>query len=197
MPSYPIDLPSSPSPRDVTVRLNERVSVSTSPFTGRTQAFAHPGGYWEVTFDLPPLTPAQATAWTAALISLRGEYGTFKLSPYWGGGQPNYGSSPTLTSVQDSAITFAGNAHQTLSPGDWIQIDGGLYRVTVVDSSAAEVAPLPRFTLSDANQIEWNDPVGVFRLLNPVEYVDRINGTTTTTIAAREIIGVSPDSIPS
>ena len=75
--SYPISgLPSSPKPRSAQVNAVSNVGVSTSEFSFVTQKQVHSGQRFEITLEYPPMTSAEAGAWTAFLLKMNGQEGT-------------------------------------------------------------------------------------------------------------------------
>lgn len=75
--SYPISgLPSSPKPRSAQVVAISSVGVSTSEFSMVTQKQVHSGQRFEISLDFPPMTSAEAGAWTAFILKMNGQEGT-------------------------------------------------------------------------------------------------------------------------
>ena len=181
--SYPISLPTT-GIASVEWRTVNAVTRSQSPFTYKQQIIAHGGQRWEATVNLPAMDRANAAAWKAALVSLKGPIGTMFLS------DPNY-TSPRGTlaldgtvgeaatnhvtgTAGDSFITVAmGDNTKTLLAGDYISVGSGsnkkLYQVLedLTGDGTVEVWPDLRTDYSSAG-FATNSAEGVFRLANNV-----------------------------
>lgn len=175
MPTFPISLPASPRPRELSWKQASRVAVSTSPLTGQSQVYAHPGQWWEINFDLPPLGAALAAEWTAALLRLNGREGTFEFAPTDATPQVAVSGTVVVDAISGYELDLTGMTG-TFTAGDWIQIEDGLYRVTVGATAAAgaatiEVWPKPRAEITaTTSTVDYATPVGVFRLFDSVEW---------------------------
>lgn len=77
--SYPISLPTTLGVGNIRLYAENVGSISQSPFTFDHQVFKHPGERWTASVSLPPMKRIDAEPWVAALLSLRGQYGTFLL----------------------------------------------------------------------------------------------------------------------
>jgi len=177
MTTYPIDLPTTPAFKTLRYTPRSIVSVSRSPFTGSQQVYVHPGAWWEAEALLPPMGRAAADAWNAALLSLNGAQGTFRLIDPVGktprgsvGGTPVISGGPTTGNL----ITISGwpASQPVLAAGDWLQIAGvpGLYKsVTGATSSGGGVAsttiwPALRGSAANGSAITTASCFGIFRL---------------------------------
>jgi hypothetical protein len=193
MPIYPLTLPAAPRPNQITWRQVSKVAVSQSPFTGQEHVYVHPGQWWEISFDLPPLNAAQAAEWAGKLISLNGRQGTFKFAPT--DASPIAAVSGTLLvdAISDNFIDLSGMTGK-LSAGDWIQIESGLYRVTQGDTAVAGVAtieiwPTPRAEIVAATStVEYTAPVGIFRMFDAFEWDMDVAKLYGISIGAKEVI---------
>ena len=184
--TYPLAMPSSPSPRQVDFVANNLVSVAVSPFTGSQQVYQWAGQWWEAQIGLPPMLESEAATWVAFLNSLKGRTGTFHI------GDPArktpLGTVPG-TPLVNGAQTGGGNtlatkgwtASQTgiLKAGDYIQLGSGttqrLYQVlTDTDSDASGNATLDIFPVlrsegaTDGASITTSNCQGTFRLAGNV-----------------------------
>jgi len=126
--TYPISLPTSPGFKRFVMRARSTAAISVSPFTLQQQVYQHQGEIWEAECTLPPMVRADAEAWIASLLSLRGRWGTFVLGDPAGKtprgtalGNPAVDSEPQAGT---SVATLAWNASQTgaLKVGDYSQI---------------------------------------------------------------------------
>jgi hypothetical protein len=193
MPVYPINLPSDPRARQASWKQISRVAVATSPFTGQSQVYAHPGQWWEISFELPPLAPAQSAQWAGALLSLNGRQGTFKFAPTDATPQLAVSGTVVVDAISDNYLDLSGMTG-TLSIGDWIQIEGGLYRVTTGDTAVAgeatvEVWPAPRSAIvPTTSTVEYTAPVGTFRLFDSFEWEMDVARRYGFTIGAQEAL---------
>lgn len=193
MPTYPITLPYDPKPRQVSWQQASRVAVSSSPFTGQSQVYAHPGQWWELSFELPPLHGAKAAEWTAAMIRLNGREGTFEFGPTDATPQAAVSGTVVVDSISGYELDLTGMTG-TFTAGDWIQIEAGLYRVTVGATAAAgaatiEVWPKPRSEITaGTSTVEYIAPVGRFRLFDSFEWDINLAKFHGITIGAREVV---------
>ena len=187
MPTYPITLPSSPSFTSLSFNAHSAVAVSTSKFSGQQVVYSHAGKYWEVEFDLPPLSAAQSGEWASARLSLNGREGTFYLTPSDITPQSTVSGTITVTAKVDYTITLAGITG-SFTAGDWLEIDGGLYRVTIVNSSTEiEVWPTPRFSVTPTPApVTYTNPKGKFRTYDSFSWQMDLAKNYGISIAARE-----------
>jgi hypothetical protein len=138
--TFPLSLPSSDFlSAKIGASFNNTTSVSLSR---KAQVVSRPGDLLTMSFNLPPLERAEAMAWVAFGMALRGRYGTFygydpvqKIN----GARGAYGGTPL--------VVGAGNAGYSIpidgcsagvtgwgKAGDWVQING-LYRMLTEDVS--------------------------------------------------------------
>lgn len=174
--SYPITLPSSPGYKTAEIIAQSATAVRASPFTFSQQVQAHQGGMWRMTVDIPPMTRAEAEPWLAAMISLRGQYGTFYLkAPGGGTAQGVATGTPVVDGASQSGLTlavrgFTNSTTDILKAGDWIEVDAYLYKVMAdADSDGAgdvtlDIWPRLRTSPSDGAIVTVSDAKGTFRL---------------------------------
>lgn len=79
MTTYPLALPTHTGIRGIEFRAVNSVAYERSPFTFAGQAQANAGQMWMADVTLPPMKYSDAEQWTAWLISLRGQFGTFTM----------------------------------------------------------------------------------------------------------------------
>ncbi|MEC9346052.1 MAG: hypothetical protein VYB54_07480 [Pseudomonadota bacterium] len=177
--SYPLSLPSVRALTTDWEAVNT-AGMNRSPFTGAEQIYAWSGEWWRCSVSLPPMALADADAWVAFLVSLRGRYGTFllgdplKTSPRGvGTGTPVVaGGSQTGYSLDTDG--WSASTPGILAAGDWIQLGSGsgsrLHKVVQsADSDSAGAATLEIWPALRASPAD-NDPItlastrGVFRL---------------------------------
>lgn len=193
MPVYPLSLPASPRPRQIDWNAVAKVAVSASPFTGQQQVYAHPGQWWEVNFELPALTAAQAAEWAAMVLRLNGAEGTFKFAPTDTSPQGTVSGTIVVEAVSGNYLDLSGMTG-TLTAGDWIQIENGLYRVTTGDTAVAgeatiEVWPKPRSEITaTTSTVEYTAPVGRFRMFDSFRWDMDLAKVYGITIGAREAL---------
>lgn len=191
MPTFPISLPVDPKPREVSWKQASRVAVASSPFTGQEQVYAHPGQWWEVNFELPPLYGSTAAAWAAAMLRLNGREGTFNFAPTdENRGDP--GGTVTVDSIAGDTLTLSGLTG-TIKGGDWLQIENGLYRATAdsvtIGDTFLEVWPKPRSEVTEGvSTVNYSTPQGRFRLFDSFEWDMDVAKFYGITIGAREVV---------
>ena len=75
-----IVMPGAPAaPSTIEYTAQDIVAVSISPFTGQQQVQDWQASFMEASVSLPALTNAQAQAWIAFLMALRGQANVFQL----------------------------------------------------------------------------------------------------------------------
>lgn len=72
-----LTLPATPGLRSSKFGLESNTQIFRSPLNGATQSLELPGARWRASFTLPPMRRAQAAAWLATLVRLRGSAGRF------------------------------------------------------------------------------------------------------------------------
>ena len=175
---YPLAMPSTPSPRKITMGANNLASASISPFTGTTQIVQWSGEWWEAEVALPDMPVSQAELWISFLVALRGIVGTFlmgdparktPLGPALGtplvAGTYAAGTTCILTSG------WAANQAQPLFAGDYIQLGQRLHKVLLSTptglggQSYLLIFPAIRAEgVTSGQAIITQNPVGTFRL---------------------------------
>lgn len=179
--TYPLSMPVDPGgPAKFRITPVAMVGVSTSPFTGEQQVYAHQGQFWQADFTLPPMLRAKAEPWVAFLLSLNGREGTFLMGD-------SVGRSPRGSVPGTPLVNGGGQSGQVLNTkgwtasqsgilkaGDWIQLGNGaatrLHKVlTDANSDASGLASLdiwPRLRASpaDADPLIVSNTVGIWRL---------------------------------
>ena len=81
--SYPLNLPTTIGIESITLRAEDAVGISSSPFTYKQQIVRFSGQQWGASITIPPLRKDVTEAWVAFLLALKGPVGTFLL------GDPN------------------------------------------------------------------------------------------------------------
>ncbi len=176
MPTYPIDIPTSPVPKSVRFNGQSVVSSVRSPFTGQRQVYVYPANWWQIQVQLPPMKRAAAESWIGFLISLNGMEGTFQMGdPLGKNPRGTGGGSPHVNGAGQQGNIIATDGwpagQRVLRVGDWIQIASGLYKVHTSDivasgTGSASIQIWPRLKTSppDNQPIIYTNTVGVFRL---------------------------------
>jgi len=126
---YPLTLPTSPGFKRFVMRARSSPAMAAYPFTFQQQLQQHQGEMWSAECTLPAMTRANAEAWAAFLLALRGRWGTFVLGDPSGAtprGTPQGSPSVNLSS-QDGAITLStlgwtASQSNLLKAGDYFQV---------------------------------------------------------------------------
>ena len=170
--TYPLTTPTTIGIESIELRAINAVATSQSPFTYKQQVINFGGQRWEASVSIPSVLRDKAAEWTAMLVALKGQTGTFLL------GDPDY-SAPRGTV---SSCTLTGNAGDetvsvvmtgSLKSGDYIQLGSGssarLHKVLVdqTGDGSLEIWPALRSTYVD-EVVVFSNPVGVFRLSSNV-----------------------------
>jgi hypothetical protein len=125
---------------------------------------------------MPPLTGAQAPAWIAFLMSLRGTLNVFQIGdPLSRAPQGSGAGSPVVNGGAQTGYMLAtrgwtAGASGVLLPGDWLQIGYRLYRnlgIANADGSGAatlSIWPQIRESPADGAALVLNNTQGLFRL---------------------------------
>ncbi|MFQ5783614.1 MAG: hypothetical protein ACE5H8_02170 [Alphaproteobacteria bacterium] len=149
-----IDMPAAPGFRAVRFGLRANTQRFTSPLNRAVQTLDLPGALWFATFELPPMTRAEAAAWQAFLVDLSGSAGRFFAFDPDGhaprgayvAGTPPVGDDPRVAGPAQAGSTLAtdgwrANVAGLLLPGDYLEIGGELKMATKpVDSDATGAA---------------------------------------------------------
>jgi hypothetical protein len=181
--SYPLTLPTESGIASVTLRTVNSVAISESPFTFKQQVIEHSGQRWEAEITMPPMVRADAEAWVAFLVSLRGVKGTFLLGDPVGVSARGSASVTPGTPVVNGAgqtgdaLTIDGCPNSVtgyLKAGDYIQLGGGststLHKVLAdVNTNASGQAnldlwPSIRNAPADNATVVVSSARGLFRL---------------------------------
>lgn len=193
MPAFPLDLPSDPKPRELSWKPVSRVAVASSPFNGSQQVYAHPGQWWEISFELPPLGAAKAAEWAAMMLRLNGREGSFNFAPTDDSPAAAVSGTIVVDAISDYYLDLSGMTGE-FTAGDWIQIENGLYRITtggvaVAGETTIEVWPKPRSEITVASStVDYATPVGRFRLFDSFEWDMDVAKRYGITIGAREVL---------
>lgn len=175
--SFPRTLITTPGIKRNSFGPDENIDTFESPITRQKQYNIRPGARWIGLYELPPMTTAQARAWKAWFISLRGPTGTFKGFDPDGRdpvGIANIGSdtakvkgaSQTGSSLSTDGWRFNGTG--LLLPGDYFHVGTELKMILEqLDSdgsgnATANFWPPLHISPADNADIIFNDPVGNF-----------------------------------
>lgn len=170
--TYPLNTPTVIGIESIELRAINAVATSQSPFTYKQQVINFGGQRWEASVSIPSVLRDKAAEWTAMLVALKGQTGTFLL------GDPDY-TTPRGTV---SSCTLTGNAGDetvsvvmtgSLKAGDYIQLGSSssarLHKVLVdkTGSGDLEIWPALRTDYTSA-VVTFNNPKGLFRLSSNV-----------------------------
>ncbi len=178
--TYPLDFPTHLGMAKISMRLDNAVSVSRSPFTLKEQA-AHWGGQaWEMSIELPAgMRRDVADRYISFLLKLKGRTGTFLV------GDPDHatprgaGSGTPLVNgagqTGDTLVTDGWTPYQlVLVEGDHIQVGTGTDTQLFValqdvyadsaGNASFDVQPTIQISPADNAVITTTNPRGLFRL---------------------------------
>ncbi len=172
-----ISMPTTPSaPQTIDFTATDIVALSISPFTGQQQVQDWQQGWLEASVSLPPLTHAQAQAWIAFLMALRGQANVFQLGdPLAVAPQGSGAGAPTVNVGAQAGFSlntkgWTAGASGVLLPGDWLQIGYRLYRnlgTATADGSGhatLSIWPSLRESPADNDAITLTHTKGLWRL---------------------------------
>jgi hypothetical protein len=174
--TYPIAVPSWPTPSAVNWLMASAVAVSTNPFNYKSQAQHFGGDAWGIELSFDPMYRSEAAPWIAFLAKLRGSFGTFlfgdilmKLPQGPALGTPTVRGA-NQTGYVLSTQGWLGATSVALKAGDFLQIDRALYQVTADaipnTSSFVSIDVWPSLRLhADNAPLILSSPQGVFRLV--------------------------------
>lgn len=180
--SYPLEFPTSVSPKRVTFYAVNAVALSRSPFTFVSQTQQYAGQSWGAEITLPAMLRETAEEWISFLMALQGPRGTFYLRDPLGK-EPRGSASGTplvngANQTGNSLISDGWTPSTTgiLMRGDKIQIGSRLHAVmgtADVDSDGSgnatiDIWPRIRESPADNESIVTESPAGIFRLANPM-----------------------------
>lgn len=206
--SYPLSLPTSVGLASITLRAENTVAVSQSPFTGDQQILKYPKEMWTASVTLPTIQKDLAEPWVSFLLSLRGSYGTFYLNdPLRTTPQGSARDTDTIAVASNvssgSSISFdsdQNSATDYLKAGDYIQVTTGgtdvqLFKVLQdvdTDGTGAftvDVWPNVRTSITTSSTVNVESAKGVFRLSqNTQEWSIQVGNTYNISFEAMEAI---------
>jgi len=147
-----LSMPASPGFRASRFGLIANTQTFRSPLDGTVQTLELTGARWQANYELPPMTRAQAAAWTAFLTSLLGSAGRFH------GFDPD-ARAPRGSALGSPQVAGAGQSGKSLFvdgwseletglllPGDYFEVNGELKMVTAQADSDSGSEALVAFT---------------------------------------------------
>lgn len=189
--TYPLSLPTTIGIESIELRATNAVALTQSPFTYKQQVLTYPGQMWSASITIPALRRDFTAPWTAFLVALKGQTGTFLL------GDPDYQDGPRGT-VSSCVLTgTAGSASPTvvmtgsLLAGDYIQLGTGassrLHKVLQdqTGNGTLEIWPALRADYTSATAATTGTK-GVFRLAS---------NSTNWSINNNNAYGISFDAV--
>lgn len=178
--SYPLTLPTNPSPRVMTISAMFSVAVTESIFSFKSQTYQYTGEKWGLEIQYPPLTADQMRSIQAFLLCLKGGVGTFSAGDLLMTSPKGIATGTPLVNggsqTGNSLSTSGWTAGQTgiMKAGDYFQIGSYLYMVLVdANSNGSGIATLdifPRLRSSPANgaPLIISSPKGLWKLSNKI-----------------------------
>lgn len=192
--SYPLTLPTTNTPVNVSVAEVNLIGVDISPFTLEQQVQELQGQGWEINLDYPPLEQADAEALISGLLSaLHGSYGTFLAGiPAKSAPSGTWAGTPLVNgshAARVSSIAMDGfTPGATVKAGDLFQVGSGLtthLHKVVKDATAdgsgeltLEIWPSLRATLANNTALVTSSPQGIWRLAPGTQVNWSIAGAT-------------------
>ena len=180
--TYPVSLPTSPAMKTFELTARTVSAESSSQFTGEQQVYEHQGQWFEALVEYPLMQRDRAEPILAALIQLKGKFGTLLLgdpdaktpSGSWAGAPVVDGASQT---GQTLAIRgFTASQTNVAKAGDYLQVGIGetqrLHKVLKDANSdgsgkaTLDIFPRLRESPADGATIVTSSPEGVFRLMS-------------------------------
>lgn len=183
--TYPLALPSTPIPRQVTMSGKNVTAMTESTFTLSQEVFRHVGEQWSAMIGLPPMTRREANVWTSWALSLRGQSGTFLLGDPHAAlptgnpvGTPLVNGAHAALSMTLATEGWTHSAQGVLLVGDYIQLGTGatsrLHKVLNASVNAdgsgnatIDIWPRLRSAYSNGAAIVTSNAKGLFRLSDP------------------------------
>jgi hypothetical protein len=179
--TYPLAFPtigSQPIIQKISMRLKHTVAVTESPYNYRQKVQDFGGMRWEAEVTIRPLSHTEAKTFQAFLLSLNGRKGTFIMGNPMDKRTLVGGATHTVASGEDIAVgdkaiktTFSGAVANKLDTGDYISWDNRLYmclKVTEGTPNIVDISPPARTTQQETQAIEYEEPVGTWRMASNV-----------------------------
>ncbi len=114
-----LSIPAAPGFRASRFGLIANTQTFRSPLDGTVQTLELTGARWRANYELPPMTRAQAAAWTAFLTELLGSAGRFF------GFDPD-ARQPRGSGLGSPLVNGAGQTGKSLIVDGWSEIETGL-----------------------------------------------------------------------
>ena len=183
-PTYPLTVPASPYYQKSTWALQRKTAISLSPFSGAQQVFEYDYALWSATVTLPPMLRSDAGNWQSFILKCHGRVGTFLIGdPDARTPRGNISGSVTLgsnASVGDYTVTLATSQTSQVNvfrAGDYLQFGSGATSKLhmIVDDANSDssgnvnvnIEPAIKTAVSSGQTVVYNNPKGVFRMVNP------------------------------
>lgn len=198
--SYPVSVPSYKFKRVMLQDMNA-VAMLRSPFTFQTQVQQHSGQIWLADVSLKPMERDEADEWTAFLLSLMGQYGTFQLGdPLAVTPRGVASGTPRINGAGQTGNVLVTDGWSTgvtgiMKKGDYFQIGQRLHRMLKdVNSDGSgnatlDMWPRIRETPADNDFVTVSSAKGLFRLIGvtqPIQEADegKLYGVSFSAIEA-------------
>ena len=208
MTTYPVTIPATIAPSSTTWRIKRIIGSSQSVFTGEQQVYKFSGEWWECEVTMPPMRTANARAFVAFLVSLRGQYGSMYLGD-WDCRTPlgtagTSAGTPLVNGADQTGNTLVCDGAPNsktgyLKAGDYIQLGSGSssrLHMVVADSNSdgsgnftLTIEPALRESPANNLAITVSNTKGVFRLAtNETNWDTNAVSTYGITFAVREVL---------
>ena len=196
--TYPIQMPiktdGSTIIESYSLRMNEKIGVTTSAFNFKQQFQDYNASRWELSIRTVPLFGDDARNMRGFLQSLRGRLGTFLVNIPQNGGQHNPFANMQNASIGDDHINVGNTSSTALTfdRGTYFSHDNYLY-MAVEDRppSAGDqvITPKLRTAISSLDTLYTTNPRGAFRLdNNDPEFAVGVTEGHTFSFTCHEVI---------
>jgi hypothetical protein len=143
--SYPLTLPTTPRPRNITYTPWDVTPRASSPFTLKEQIYEYSGKKFRIQVDYPPMEKSEFKAIRAFLLSLRGAVGYFALGDPGNAtplgsvpGTPLANGAQTLGASTLATKGWTSSQSNILRAGDEVQVESYAYtNLTDVNSDGS------------------------------------------------------------
>lgn len=172
--------PSLILPATLDMKLKSNRKQFTSPFNGATQVVTRPGASWGLSMTFENLDDTESRE-LEVLIAQLDAGGKVRIPDF---GRRNKGVNKTVSGANQTGLIlttsgWTAHAKQVVKKGDYLEVNGELKIVTATgDADGAgrcsiSIAPMLRKSPPDASPVVFNNPCGLFRLVDDENGVAR------------------------